>query len=179
MILGELLSSPPKKYKRLDKLWKPSLLNWGKCTLSFTTCIAGCVSSWAFLGASAQLTRESSCFPWSSNAQRTCWFSSGCACLWDGWVGRGLWWNDGVVPLTCTAPPRPPAHVHQRRELSGILSKPCCSKQREVFLLSFSHYLVCVMLTVFFIYLPHIKIAMTIYRCIPRDRPFCVFKNKE
>lgn len=85
---------------------------------------------------------------------------------------------DGVMG-SCLSLALPPAHVHQRRELSGILSKPCCSKQREVFLLSFSHYFVCVMLTVFFIYLPHIKIAMNIYRCIPRDRPFCVFKNKE
>lgn len=65
-------------------------------------------------------------------------------CVSWGWLsGEGLWWDDGVVPLTCTAP----LEVSQHRELSGVVSKPCCSKQREVFLLSFSHYLVYVMLT--------------------------------
>ena len=70
-----------------------------------------------------------------------------------------------------------PLEVCQHREISGdsfkaLLIQPETSVSPELF--SYPLYV----LRVFFIYLPHIKIVVTIYKCIHVDRPFVFSKTR-
>lgn len=70
-----------------------------------------------------------------------------------------------------------PLEVCQHREISGdsfkaLLIQPETSVSPELF--SYPLYV----LRVFFIYLPHIKIVMTIYKCIHVGRPFVFSKTR-